>query len=77
MVKGTRINLPQWIEGRSSAGRFVVRIEAEAVIPEADPSEPCFEPGTMRMLEEAQRLADSGDTEALAKLGEVYFRRSA
>jgi len=66
MVKGTHIRLPQWIEGRSSSGEsFVVRIEADAVIPDADPSEPCFEPETARRLDEAQRLADAGDVDAL------------
>jgi len=78
MVKGTRIKLPQWIEGRSSSGEsFVVRIEADAVIPDADPSEPCFEPETARLLDEAQRLADAGDLNTLTKLGEVFIRRSA
>jgi hypothetical protein len=68
-------NVVQWIEDKH--GTLVVRIEAPAVIPDADPSEPCFEPPTMRTLEEAQRLADAGEIEALAKLGEVYMRRSA
>jgi hypothetical protein len=77
MLKGQRIKLPQWIEGRSTFGSFVVRIEADAIIPDADPSEPCFEPETARLLDEAQRLADAGDVEALAKLGEVFVRRSA
>ena len=77
MVKGTKIKLPQWIEGRSSAGLFVVRIDADAVIPDADTSEPCFEPPTVKLLDEAQRLADEGDVDALARLGAVYFRRTA
>jgi len=77
MVAGRRVRVPQWIEGRTTAGSFVVRIDAEAVIPDADPSEPCFEPSVVRQLDEAQRLADQGDVESLAKFGEVYFRRSA
>jgi hypothetical protein len=78
MVKGTRIKLPQWIEGRSSSGEsFVIRIEADAVIPDADPSEPCFEPETARLLDEAQRLADAGDVDALMTFGQVFIRRSA
>lgn len=78
MVKGTRITLPQWIEGRSPSGEsFVVRIEAEAVVPDADQSEPCFEPDAARLLDEAQRLAEEGDLSALAKYGDVYIRRSA
>lgn len=77
MVKGARIKLPQWIEGRSSAGPFAVRVEVDAVIPDADPSEPCFEPEAVRLLDELQQLADAGDVDALQKHGEVYFRRSA
>ena len=77
MIKGQRIKVPQWIEGRSASGPFAVRIDAEAVIPEEDQSEPCFEPATMRLLEEAQRLADAGDVDTLSRMGEVYTRRSA
>lgn len=46
-------------------------------MPDEDPSEPCLEPETVRWLDELQRLADAGDTEALAKVGDVYVRRSA
>jgi hypothetical protein len=77
MVKGTRIKLPQWIEGRSALGPFAVRIEVEAVIPDADPSEPCFGPEAARLLDEASRLASAGDVDALGKLGDVYIRRTA
>jgi len=77
MVQGSRIKLPQWIEGQTASGSFVVRVEVEAVIPDADQSEPCFEPDAVRLLDEAQRLADAGDLESLAKIGEVYFRRTA
>jgi hypothetical protein len=77
MVNGRRIKIPQWIEGRSTYGSFVVRINSYAVIPDDDQSEPCFEPPTAKMLDEAQRLADLGDVEALARMGEVFIRRSA
>jgi hypothetical protein len=76
-VNGDCNKVPQWIEGRSPTGPFVVRIDAEAVVPAADDSEPCFEPATMRLLERAQRLADAGDLESLSTLGEIYPRRSA
>lgn len=76
-MKGKRVKIPQWIEGRSTMGSFVVRIEAEAIIPDDDPSEPCFEPSTVKLLDEAQRLADNGDIDALAMLGGVYTRRTA
>lgn len=54
-----------------------MRVEAEAVIPDADPSEPCLEPSTLRWLDELQTLADAGAVDALAKVGEVYVRRTA
>jgi hypothetical protein len=77
MVKGKRIRVPQWIEGRTSTGPFVVRVEAEAVIPDADTTEPCFEPATVRWLEELQRMADAGNVDELSRHGTVYVRRSA
>jgi hypothetical protein len=32
--------------------RFVVAVEVEAVIPDADPSEPCYEPEVVELLRE-------------------------
>jgi hypothetical protein len=40
-------------------------------------SEPCLEPSTLRWLDELQKLADEGDVDALAEVGEVYVRRTA
>jgi hypothetical protein len=77
MAKTQHIKVPQWIEGRSLAGPFVVRVMVDAIVPEEDPSEPCFEPAALRLIDEAQRLADRGDVDALARLGDVYIRRSA
>jgi hypothetical protein len=73
MIKGKRVKVPQWIHGT----QCVVRVDVEAVIPDADPSEPCFEPPAVQWMDELQRLADAGDVEALAKVGDVYVRRSA
>ena len=72
-IPGKRVRVPKWVHGRLC----VVRVEADAVIPDADPSEPCLEPATLRWLDELQRQADAGDVEALAKVGEVFVRRSA
>lgn len=55
----------------------VVRVEAEAMIPDADLSEPCLEPSTLRWLDELKILADAGDVDALAKVGQLYVRRTA
>ena len=72
-IAGKRIKVPKWIHGRIC----VVRVDADAVIPEADPSEPCLEPDTLRWLDELQVMADAGDVDALSKVGEVYVRRTA
>lgn len=77
MINGERIILSRWIEGGSVHGSFVVRVQVEAIVPDDDPSDPCFEPQALKLLDEAQRLADAGDIDALAKLGDVYIRRSA
>jgi hypothetical protein len=55
----------------------VVKVEVDAVVPDADGSEPCLEPSTLKWLDELQRKADAGDLDALSKVGEVYVRRSA
>jgi hypothetical protein len=68
-----RIRISQWIHGE----RCVVRVEVEAVVPAEDPSEPCFEPATIRWMDQIQQLADEGKAEELAKIGDVYVRRSA
>lgn len=52
--------------------RFVIAVEVDAVIPDADPSEPCFEPGTVELLREVEARAKSGDVEWLKQHGKVY-----
>jgi hypothetical protein len=72
-IPGKRIRVTKWIHGRLC----VVRVEADAIIPDADPSEPCLEPHTLKWLDQLQELADEGDVDALAKAGEVFVRRAA
>ncbi|MGA2582294.1 MAG: hypothetical protein ABSG31_03375 [Tepidisphaeraceae bacterium] len=52
--------------------RFVVAVEVEAVIPDADPSEPCFEPEVVELLREVEKHAMSGDVAWLRQHGKVY-----
>jgi len=73
MVQGQRMKLTRWIH----SGPCVLRVEVDAVIPDADPSEPCLEPDTVRLLDRLQQLADEGRVEELERYGEVYIRRSA
>jgi hypothetical protein len=75
-IPGKRVRVPKWVHGRLC----VVRVEVDAVLPDADPSvppDPCLEPATLRWLDELQRQADAGDVDALAKVGDVFVRRSA
>jgi len=67
LIKGARLKVPQWIHGRLC----VVRVEVDAVIPDEDPSEPCFEPAAVKWMDELQELADAGKVDELAKYGDV------
>lgn len=77
MIRGTHTKVVHWIEGIEGEVPFVVRVEADAVIPEAAPHEPCLELRTMRWLEEIQDRADVGDLSWPANVGEVLVRRTA
>jgi hypothetical protein len=52
--------------------RFVVAVEVEAVIPDADPSEPCFESEVVELLGEVESRAGQGDIDWLKQHGKVY-----
>jgi hypothetical protein len=52
--------------------KFVVAVEVEAVIPDDDPSEPCFEAETVQFLREVESKANQGDLEWLRQHGTVY-----
>ena len=51
---------------------FVVAVEVEAVIPEDDASEPCYEAETVQLLREVEGHAEQGDIEWLQQHGKVY-----
>ena len=51
---------------------FVVAVEVEAVIPEDDPSEPCYEAETVQLLRDVAEHAEQGDIEWLRQHGRVY-----
>lgn len=52
--------------------RYVVAVEVELVIPDADPSEPRFKPETLKFLREVTEHAEQGDVEWLRRRGRVY-----
>ena len=72
-VKGLRTRVVRWIQGATC----VVEVEVDALVPEADPSEPCLEPETVRWLDHLQDLADTDALDELERHGTVYVRRSA
>ena len=72
-LQGRRTRIERWIH----APACVVRVEVDAIIPDADPSEPCLEPQTVRFLDDLQSKADRGLVNELAQVGDVYVRRSA
>jgi hypothetical protein len=49
-----------------------VAVEVEAVIPDADPSELCYEPTTVEFLREVESRAKLGDVDWLKRHGKVY-----
>jgi hypothetical protein len=57
--------------------RLVVAVEVEAVIPEDDPSEPCYEAETVQLLREVAEHAGQGDIEWLRQNGRVYHALEA
>ena len=52
--------------------QFVVAVDVEAVIPDADPSEPCYESETVELLREVEAHARKGDLDWLRQHGKVY-----
>ncbi|MGI9015181.1 MAG: hypothetical protein ACR2GY_13170 [Phycisphaerales bacterium] len=52
--------------------KYIVAVEVEAVIPDADPSEACYEPETVELLRKVEEHARAGDLDWLQKHGKVY-----
>jgi hypothetical protein len=52
--------------------KYVIAVEVEAVIPDADPSEPCYESETVEFLREVESRARAGDIAWLRTRGKVY-----
>jgi len=67
-IEGRRIKKMRLIR----AGRLIVQVEVDAVIPDADPSEPCYEPDVVEFIREVHERADAGDIEWLKTVGDVY-----
>ena len=67
-IEGKRMKRTRWIH----TDRYVVAVEVEMVIPEDDPSEPCYESETVNLLREVRERAEAGDVVWLKEKGKVY-----
>lgn len=67
-ISGKRVRRTRLVRTR----RFVVAVEVEAVIPDDDPTEACFESKTVRLLRDVQAHAEKGDIPWLRQHGKVY-----
>ena len=53
-IEGDRIKRTRLIQSE----KFIVALEVEMVIPPDDPSEPCYESETVKLLKEAKEIFD-------------------
>jgi len=52
--------------------RYIVAVDVEAIVPDADSTEACYEPQTVELLRQVEQHAKSGDVEWLKQHGKVY-----
>ena len=67
-ISGKRVPLTRLVRG----GRFIVAVSIEGVFPPDDPSEPCLEAETVKLLKAVAQHAEQGDRHWLAEHGKVY-----
>ena len=67
-ISGRRIQRTRLVH----TDRYVVAVDVELVIPDDDPSEPCYEAETVQLLREVEEHAQQGDVDWLAQHGKIY-----
>ena len=67
-IPGERIKRTRLIQ----TDKFVVAVEVEMIIPDDDPSEPCYESETVQLLRDIKERAEQEDLTWLSKKGKVY-----
>jgi hypothetical protein len=67
-IAGERIKRTRLIQ----TDKYVVAVEVEMVIPQDDPSEPCYEAETVKFLREVKERAERGELAWLQGHGKVY-----
>ena len=72
-ISGRRIQRTRLIH----TNRYVVAVNVERVIPDDDPTEPCYEAETVQFPREVEQHAQQGEVNWLAQHGKIYEARSA
>jgi len=67
-ISGERIKRTRLIQTE----KYVVAVEVEMVIPSDDPSEPCYEAETVKLLREVKERAERDEVDWLKRHGKVY-----
>ena len=67
-IPGKRIKRTRLVQSE----RYVVAVEVEMVIPEDDPSEPCYDADAVKFLRDVAEHAQQGDLDWLRQHGKVY-----
>jgi hypothetical protein len=67
-ITGKRVKRTKLVQTEN----YIVAVEVEMVIPVDDPSEPCYEAETLKLLQEIRLHAEQGDVDWLRQRGKVY-----
>ena len=67
-IPGARVTRTRLVQ----TPRYVAAVAVEAVLPEDDPSEPCYEAETVKFLKEVRERAERGDESWLRRHGRLY-----
>jgi hypothetical protein len=67
-IPGPRVKRQRLIQTE----KYVVAVDVEMVIPPDDPSEPCYEAETVKLLRQVKERAEQGDLAWLMQHGKVY-----
>lgn len=67
-IPGNRLKRTRFIQ----TDKYVVAVEVEMVVPVDDPSEPCYESETVKLLKEVKERAERDDLDWLLRNGKVY-----
>lgn len=67
-MPGKRVKRTRYVH----TDKYIIAVEVEAVIPDADPSEACYEPETVDLLRQIEEHAHRGDLDWLKQHGKVY-----